>query len=125
MNGFAAYAAIAALAGGLAVIIGAFATHGVADPRVKDLLDVGARYQFLHALAVIAALAFWRWGAARARFAPPLFLLGMALFCGSLYALASGAPRIVGAITPIGGLLFIAGWLTLAWAGLQLKSPKQ
>jgi uncharacterized membrane protein YgdD (TMEM256/DUF423 family) len=55
-------------------------------------------------------------GARRARFAPAFFLSGVVLFSGSLYALALGAPRIVGAITPFGGLLFLAGWAILAWA---------
>ncbi len=52
----------------------------------------------------------------RARFAPALFLAGTLLFSGSLYALAFGAPRIVGVITPVGGLCFLAGWAVLAWA---------
>ena len=124
MNRFSAYAIVGALSGCLSVIVGAFATHGVADPHVKELLDVGARYQFMHSMASIASLTFWNWGATRARFAPPVFFLGMIAFCGSLYALAFGAPRIVGAITPVGGALFIAGWLTLAWSGLQLKTPQ-
>lgn len=123
MNRFSVYALIAALSGCLSVIVGAFATHGVSDPRAHDLLDTGARYQFMHSMASIASLTFWNWGAARARFAPPVFFIGMVLFCGSLYALALGAPRITGAITPVGGVFFIAGWLTLAWAGMQLKSP--
>ena len=117
MNRFAAYAIIGALSGCVSVIVGAFATHGITDPRVKELLDVGARYQFMHSKASIASLTFRNWGATRARFAPPVFFLGMIAFCGSLYALAFGAPRIVGAITPVGGVLFIAGWLTLAWSG--------
>jgi len=52
----------------------------------------------------------------RARFAPAWFLAGTLLFCGSLYALAFGAPRIVGIVTPFGGLAFMAGWAVLAWA---------
>ena len=125
MNRFSAYAVIAALSGCASVLIGAFATHGVTDARVKDLLEIGARYQFMHSMASIASLTFWNWGAARARFAPPVFFAGMILFCGSLYALAFGAPRWAGAITPVGGVLFLAGWLTLAWAGLTLQSPKK
>lgn len=124
MNRFSAFAVIGALSGCVSVLVGAFATHGVSDPRVRDLLEVGARYQFMHSMASIASLTFWNWGAARARFAPPVFFAGMILFCGSLYALALGAPRIVGAITPVGGVLFLAGWLTLAWAGLHLKKPQ-
>lgn len=121
MNRFAAYAVIGALSGCVSVIVGAFAAHGVSDPRAHELIDIGARYQFMHSMASIAALTMWNWRAPRARHAPPVFFVGMVLFCGSLYALAAGAPRAVGAITPIGGLLFIAGWLMLAWAALQLE----
>ena len=117
---FSVYAVIAALLGGVSVAIGAFATHGVTDAHAKALLETGVRYQFMHATAAIAALVFWRWGAARARHAPPLFFAGALLFSGSLYALACGAPRWAGAITPLGGLALLAGWIVLAWAGLQL-----
>jgi uncharacterized membrane protein YgdD (TMEM256/DUF423 family) len=55
-------------------------------------------------------------GARRARFAPAFFLAGVVLFSGSLYAMALGAPRGLGAVTPIGGLCFLAGWAVLAWA---------
>ncbi len=125
MSRFGAYAVIGALSGCVSVIVGAFAAHGISDPHVKDLLDVGARYQFMHSMASIASLTFWSWGATRARFAPPIFFLGMIAFCGSLYALAFGAPRWTGAVTPLGGVLFIAGWLVLAWAGLTLENPKK
>jgi uncharacterized membrane protein YgdD (TMEM256/DUF423 family) len=123
---FRLYALLAALSGFLAVAIGAFATHGITDLHARELIDTGARYQFLHTFAMLAGLMFWRsWGAARARHAPGLFLSGIVLFCGSLYGLAFGAPRAVGAITPIGGLLFLAGWAVLAWAALALKDSRQ
>jgi uncharacterized membrane protein YgdD (TMEM256/DUF423 family) len=121
MNRFAIYAVVAALSGAVSVMVGAFAAHGVSDPHARELLDIAARYQATHTMASIASLTFWRWGATRARHAPPLFFAGIVLFCGALDALAFGAPPAVGAITPVGGVLFIAGWLTLAWAGLQLK----
>jgi uncharacterized membrane protein YgdD (TMEM256/DUF423 family) len=120
MGLFRTYAVIAPLSGCVAVAMGAFAAHGMQDPHAKELLDIGARYNFMHAMASIASLTFWNWGARRARFAPPLFLAGMLFFCGSLYAMAYGAPRWMGAITPVGGVLFILGWLTLAWAGLDV-----
>lgn len=119
---FRVYAFLAALSGFLAVALGAFAAHGIDDSRSRDLIETAARYQFLHTFAVFAALTLWRsWGAARARHAPALFFPGIALFSGSLYALAFGAPRWMGAITPVGGLLFLAGWAVLAWAALALK----
>ncbi len=111
---------IAALAGALGffgVAIGAFATHGVQEAQVRAWLDLGARYQLIHALAVFAALGFPRGGAAAW-----LFVAGAVFFCGSLYALALGAPRWAGAVTPLGGLLFLAGWAALGWAGLKAKS---
>ncbi|MDX2234173.1 MAG: DUF423 domain-containing protein [Hyphomonadaceae bacterium] len=125
MNLFAAYALIGALMGCVSVIVGAFATHGVSDPRAHELMDIGARYQFMHAMASIASLTFWNWGARRARFAPPAFFIGIVAFCGSLYAMALGAPSALGMITPIGGLCFLAGWLVLAWAALTLKTPRE
>ncbi|MGE3302724.1 MAG: DUF423 domain-containing protein [Hyphomonadaceae bacterium] len=118
---FPVYAAAAAALAGLAVAAGAFAAHAAPDERTRVLLETGARYQFLHALGIVAALAFWRWGGAAARHAPPLFLLGTALFSGSLYALAAGAPGWAGVITPLGGLCFLAGWAMLAWAGARLR----
>lgn len=114
---------LAALAGFLSVAFGAFAAHGIADPRAQELLRTGSLYGFMHALAVFAALALVQAGAGRARIAPALFLPGVLLFSGSLYALALGAPRLVGAITPIGGLLFLAGWLVMAWAALGMRKP--
>lgn len=107
---------LAALGGFVAVAVGAFAAHGVADPEAKELLKTGATYGFMHTLATFACATLVQVGAKRARFAPAFFLAGVALFSGSLYALAFGAPHWVGAITPIGGLSFLAGWAVLAWA---------
>lgn len=108
--------ALATLAGFMSVAVGAFAAHGVADPKVQELLRTGSQYAFMHAMATIACATFMEIGAARARFAAPFFLVGIVLFSGSLYALAAGAPRVVGAITPVGGLAFLAGWAVLAWS---------
>ncbi|HEV2532075.1 DUF423 domain-containing protein [Phenylobacterium sp.] len=107
---------LAALAGFVCVAAGAFAAHGLNDPQGQELLRTGALYGFVHVLATLACLPLIQLGATRARLAPPFFLAGVLLFSGSLFALALGAPRIVGAITPFGGLAFLAGWLVLAWA---------
>ena len=96
--------------------VGAFAAHGVTDPRAQELLRTGAMYCFMHTLATFACATFMQVGARRARFAPAFFLSGVVLFSGSLYALAFGAPRWLGMVTPIGGLLFLTGWAVLAWA---------
>ena len=107
---------LAALSGLLAVAAGAFGAHGVQDPTARELLRTGAKYEFIHALATLACAALMATAMPRARFAPAWFLLGTLLFSGSLYALAFGAPRMVGIVTPFGGLAFMAGWAVLAWA---------
>jgi uncharacterized membrane protein YgdD (TMEM256/DUF423 family) len=107
---------LAALGGFLSVAVGAFAAHGVDDPRAAELLKTGSQYAFMHSLATVVAVVFMQLGARRARFAPGFFLVGIVLFSGSLYALAFGAARLVGAITPIGGLCFLIGWGVLAWS---------
>jgi uncharacterized membrane protein YgdD (TMEM256/DUF423 family) len=102
---------VLAAVGGLAsVAFGAFAAHGIEDPQAQGWLRTGAEYGLIHCLAVFAA------GRLQARAAGVLFLLGVAVFGGTLFAMALGAPRVLGAVTPIGGLSFMAGWATLAWA---------
>ena len=112
---------LAAISGLISVAVGAFAAHGVADLRTKELLKTGAHYELVHAIATLASAGLMQLGGARARFAPAAFLAGSVLFSGSLYALAAGAPRIVGAITPLGGLAFLGGWAVLAWAAGSVR----
>jgi uncharacterized membrane protein YgdD (TMEM256/DUF423 family) len=107
---------LAALSGLVAVAAGAFAAHGVTDPTARELLRTGSTYEFMHALATLACAGLAATATPRARFAPAWFLAGTLLFSGSLYALAFGAPRLVGVVTPFGGLAFMAGWAVLAWA---------
>lgn len=107
---------LAVLSGFLSVAMGAFAAHGLTDHARQEWMRTGASYEFMHAMATLACATFMQVGARRARFAPAFFLSGSVLFSGSLYALAFGAPRITGMITPFGGLLFLAGWAVLAWA---------
>jgi uncharacterized membrane protein YgdD (TMEM256/DUF423 family) len=95
--------------------MGAFAAHGVTDPRAQDLLRTGSTYEMTHALAVLACGALMQAGLRRARHAPAFFLAGSLIFSGTLYAMALGGPRLLGAATPVGGLLFIVGWGVLAW----------
>jgi uncharacterized membrane protein YgdD (TMEM256/DUF423 family) len=111
---------LAALSGFLAVAFGAFAAHGAKDARAEELLHTGSLYQMTHALAVFGWLALRLAGKDDANgrtgvATPALFLIGTVLFSGSLYALAFGAPRMLGMVTPFGGLCFLAGWLLLAW----------
>ena len=107
----------------VAVAAGAFGAHALRDALPPDRLEIfetGARYQMFHALALIAAglLSTRR----RGRGAPAagwLFLLGTVLFSGSLYVLALSGVRWWGAVTPLGGLSWLAGWLILALAAVR------
>ena len=114
--------ALAALTAFFAVAFGAFAAHGVSDPWAKDVLRTGAQYGLAHALAVYAALSMAARGASLARVAAWLFLVGAVIFSASLYALALSGVRVLGAVTPFGGLAMMAGWLALAWAAFT--APK-
>lgn len=111
---------LAAAGGFIAVAVGAFATHGVTDPKPQEWLRTGALYGFMHTLAVFACALFMELGAKKARFAPAFFLAGVLIFSGTLYAMAFGAPRWLGAITPIGGTLFLIGWVILAWSAKDM-----
>ena len=112
---------LAAISGFLGVAFGAFGAHGVADPAAREWLRTGAQYQFVHALATIGAAVFVAQGARLARLAPWFFLGGTMLFSGSLYAMALGGPRGLGAVTPLGGLAFMIGWLILAWSARKIE----
>lgn len=119
---------VAALLGGLAVVMGAFAAHGlrpVLSERMLATFETGARYQMYHALAIGLAAFAARGRAARlANIAAALFLTGVLLFSGSLYLLAFTGATSLGMITPVGGLSFIAGWAALALAAVKLDSPE-
>jgi uncharacterized membrane protein YgdD (TMEM256/DUF423 family) len=110
---------IGALSAFLAVAAGAFGAHALKARLSADLLntfEVGVRYHFYHALALFAvAWACTRWPGPWTTAAGWLFVIGTIIFSGSLYALALSGIRWLGAITPFGGLAFLAGWLCLAW----------
>jgi uncharacterized membrane protein YgdD (TMEM256/DUF423 family) len=117
MDGRSTWVRLAAASGLVSVAAGAFAAHAAQDPGAKELLRTGSTYEAIHALAALAAIALARGDERPPGLAPALFLGGTVLFSGSLYALALGAPRWTGAITPFGGLAFMAGWLALAVRG--------
>lgn len=105
------------LVGASAVILGAFGAHAlrdVLDARGTELWHTAVSYHFWHALALVFAV-MQPAGRAR-RTGVAAFIIGIVIFCGSLYALALGAPRWFGAITPLGGVAFIIGWLALGLA---------
>jgi uncharacterized membrane protein YgdD (TMEM256/DUF423 family) len=108
----------AAVAGASAVLLGALGAHvmrRIVSAPMLDVWQTAVQFQFWHALALaICALSARRSHAAH--LGAILFALGIVLFCGSLYALALGAPRMVGVVTPLGGLAFVAGWIALGVA---------
>ena len=117
------WTALGATSAFLAVALGAFAAHGLRAHVAPDLLAVfetGARYQLIHAVALVA-LGFGaeRLPAGDVRVVGALFLVGTLLFSGSLYALALSGVRVLGAITPLGGLAFLSGWAWLAFAAAR------
>lgn len=109
--------------GFLGVAAGAFGAHALRGRVPPDLLAVfetGARYQMYHALALLAvALAAARAPSTALRAAGWLFTAGIVVFSGSLYLLALTGVRVLGAITPLGGLCLLAGWIALAVAGAR------
>jgi uncharacterized membrane protein YgdD (TMEM256/DUF423 family) len=115
--------AFTGLSGFLAVAAGAFGAHGVQDSLAKGWLETGGHYQLVHAAAALGCWLAARQGVARVRLSAWLFLIGALIFSGSLYLLAFGAPRLMGAVTPLGGLLLLAGWANLALAALGLRAP--
>ncbi len=109
------------VAGASAVLLGAFgahALHGVLDASGRELWHTAVDYHVWHALALALAVGLGRGRGRSARVAIGAFALGIVLFSGSLYALALGAPRWTGIVTPFGGLAFITGWIAL---GLSLR----
>jgi len=119
-----AFTVCGALSAFVAVAAGAFGAHALKARLGTELLaafETAARYQMYHALGLIAvAWAMSRWAAPQLRAAGWLFLAGTILFSGSLYLLALTGARALGAVTPLGGLCFLAGWLMLAvgvWRG--------
>jgi uncharacterized membrane protein YgdD (TMEM256/DUF423 family) len=119
------FLALGAISAGISVAAGAFGAHALKERLSPDLLAVfetGARYEMYHALGLVAAA----WAASRgpgaagaAGWAGWLFVAGTVLFSGSLYALALTGVRALGAVTPLGGVAFIAGWIALAVAALR------
>ena len=114
---------LGAVLAGLAVAIGAFGAHRLrATLSAEDLatFEIGARYQMYHALALLAvAWAHTRWEGAALTAAGWCFVVGIAVFSGSLYTLVLSGQRWLGAITPIGGVAFLLGWALLVWAALR------
>lgn len=111
---------LASLSAFLGVALGAFGAHGLktrVSPDMLAVFETAVRYQMYHALGLFAvAWIVSQWPQANAGIAGWLFVGGTLIFSGSLYLLVFTGLRWLGAITPIGGLMFLAGWLWLAWS---------
>ena len=108
--------ALGAVNAALAVAAGAFGAHGLRerlDARSLEIFETGARYHMYHALAIVLCGVLATRGATTAGW---LFQAGIVVFSGSLYALSLSGVRVLGAITPLGGLAFMVGWAYLAWS---------
>ncbi|MBE9051922.1 DUF423 domain-containing protein [Nostocales cyanobacterium LEGE 11386] len=121
------FVSVAAVLGGLSVAAGAFASHALREKiseRSLEIFETGARYQMYHALALLLVAIL----ISRSESPQPilvasgwLFIIGMAIFSGSLYALSLTGVKLLGAITPLGGVAFLAAWGALAFAAGNLK----
>jgi uncharacterized membrane protein YgdD (TMEM256/DUF423 family) len=117
------FLSLAALSGFLAVALGAFGAHALKskiDANMLSVYQTAVQYQFIHTLALMGVALLLMKAApvqtsslVMAGFA---FVAGILLFSGSLYGLALGGPRWLGPVTPLGGIMFMLGWLSLFWS---------
>jgi uncharacterized membrane protein YgdD (TMEM256/DUF423 family) len=117
--------ALGSLSAMIGVAAGAFGAHALKarlPPELLIVFETGVRYQLVHSLALLAvAWAIVRWPGRATTLAGVLFVAGILLFSGSLYALALTGIRTLGIITPLGGAAFIAGWACLAWGAWRTQ----
>ncbi|WP_148898382.1 DUF423 domain-containing protein [Fodinibius salinus] len=110
---------IGSLAMAVAVALGAFGAHGLKEMLTQEMLDIfetGVRYHFYHAIGLlfIGVITHWLPDSLLLQWSGWLMVAGIVIFSGSLYSLSISGLRWLGAITPVGGLCFIAGWIMLA-----------
>ena len=114
---------LGALSGAIGVGAGAFGAHALRarlEPRMLEVFETGARYQMYHAIALLlVAWAASRWPGSLTTASGWFMVAGTVFFSGSLYAMAFTDIRALGAVTPIGGVCFMAGWLCLAVAAMR------
>jgi uncharacterized membrane protein YgdD (TMEM256/DUF423 family) len=117
------FLSFAAISGFLSVCLGAFAAHGLKHhitPEALATWQTGVQYQMYHALALLAVGLLYQTQASKAlKLSGLAFILGSFIFSGSLYALSLGAPKVLGIITPLGGLSFLVGWAALVIHALR------
>jgi uncharacterized membrane protein YgdD (TMEM256/DUF423 family) len=109
---------LAAISGMLAVTLGAFGAHGlkqIISPEMLEVYKTGVQYQFYHTFALLAVGILMHFNQSRAlKWSARFFITGIILFSGSLYALTISEIKILGLITPFGGVTWIAAWILLA-----------
>lgn len=119
------FVALGALSACLAVIAGAFGSHALKRTMSADMLavfEIAVRYQMYHALALFGVgLAFWKFPEKLMNVAGWCFVAGTVLFSGSLYQLSLTGSKWVGIVTPIGGGIWMIGWLCIAVAALKAR----
>ncbi|WP_444934491.1 DUF423 domain-containing protein [Microbulbifer sp. JTAC008] len=120
------YLLLCAFFGASGVALGAFGAHGLRGKVAENLLEAyktGVQYQMIHALALFGVvLLMQNWGNRLSlTLSGALFTFGIIFFSGSLYVLALGGPRWLGPITPLGGLMMIAGWVALFFAAFNFS----
>ena len=123
---------LTAISGALAVIVGAFGAHSLADKISASSLTsykTGVSYQFYHSLAsMLSLILLYQFKSVQFRWASICFLIGILFFSGSIYLLTTnaitgiGLRGILGPMTPIGGLFFIAGWILILVGVIKVKS---
>ena len=116
----------AALSGMLAVLLGAFGAHSLKamlqENGMLDAYQTAVQYQFYHTLALLATgILMSQIPSGKLKYASLFFTLGIVLFSGSLYVLSLAEVRWIGPVTPLGGVLFITGWIFLLWGTLHVK----
>ncbi len=122
------YIQLAAFLGALAVFIGAFGAHGLESVLEKygrsETFETAVKYQFYHSLAILLAAVLFQLYPEKTLLKRSIwsFFMGILIFCGTLYTLALTGINWLGAITPLGGVAFILGWLLLFWAFRNSKS---
>ena len=118
--------AIAAISGMLSVMLGAFGAHGlkkIISPDMLEIFKTGVQYQFYHTFALLAVGILMYFGESKSlKWSAKLFLIGILLFSGSLYLLAITNIKLLGIITPFGGIAFIIAWILLAVHAYKYKT---
>lgn len=115
---------LAAISGFLSVALGAFGAHGLKNRLTAEMMAIyqtAVEYHFYHTLALLlTGVLLSVWGKSTALTTASIaYVAGIVIFCGSLYLLSITGIRWLGAITPIGGVAFLLGWLSLFWAAFK------